>query len=83
MGARPEMRDMVRRHYVTIAPSDLRIESSNLGSRAGVVGALAVALNRLHNQLFGVQDITGALTLPGSVSLENGFRPLRPAEAAQ
>ena len=64
IGARKEMVDLVRRHYAVIAPAPLAIAPSTLGSRAGLMGALAVALNRLHNQLFGVQDLTGALTLP-------------------
>ncbi len=64
IGARNEMVALVRQHYETITPAPLDIAPAALGSRAGLVGALAVALNRLHNQLFGVKDLTGALRLP-------------------
>lgn len=74
IGARDEMVALVRHHYGVIAPAPLTIAASALGSRAGLVGALAVALNRLHNQLFGIHDLTGALTLPS---------PTPVAEAAQ
>ena len=76
IGARGEMVELVRQHYAAISPAPLVIEPSALGSRAGLMGALAVALNRMHNQLFGVQDLTGALTLPH-------FAPAASAEAAQ
>ena len=75
IGARQEMVDLVRRHYAVIAPAPLAIEPSTLGSRAGLVGALAVALNRLHNQLFGVQDLTGALTLPSPAPMVSEAAP--------
>lgn len=77
IGVREEMVHLIRRHYAAIAPVALAITPSTLGSRAGLMGALAVALNRLHNQLFGVQDLTGALSLPSPPP------PLIAAEAAQ
>ena len=39
------------------------------GKRAGVVGALSVALRRLHDDVFGVAELAAALPLPTPRSL--------------
>jgi predicted NBD/HSP70 family sugar kinase len=44
----------------------IEVRASTLGTRAGVVGAVAVALNRLYDELFGLSDLPGALSLPSS-----------------
>jgi hypothetical protein len=35
-----------------------------LGDRATLVGAIAIALHRLHNELFGVPDLSAELGPP-------------------
>jgi hypothetical protein len=47
-----------------LAPRPVEIRTSTLGKRAGVVGALSVALNKLHDELFSVADLAAALPLP-------------------
>lgn len=47
------------------SPSAHIFAFSALGSRATLVGALGVALNHLHNPLFGLMALPGDLTLPG------------------
>ena len=44
-------------------PVDIRV--SALGSRAGLVGAVSLAVNRLHNALFGMSGLPKALRVPG------------------
>jgi len=64
IGIRPEMRDLIepalRRCMIDPPP----VDCSSLGNRATLIGALAVGLNRLHNTLFGAQDLPGDLPLP-------------------
>ncbi|HXS21999.1 MAG TPA: ROK family transcriptional regulator [Steroidobacteraceae bacterium] len=64
VGARTDFADKVARVLLRLAPRPVEIRSSTLGKRAGVVGALSVALNRLHDELFGVADLAAALPLP-------------------
>lgn len=64
VGARPDFADKVARVLLRLAPRPVEIRTSTLGKRAGVVGALSVALNKLHDELFGVADLAGALPLP-------------------
>ena len=54
IGARPELIDAVRRILPRCTPSPPRVVASVLGSRAGLVGALGVAVDRMHDALFGV-----------------------------
>lgn len=64
IGVRPELIDRVRRHLPSVSARPVKIMPSLLGSRAGLVGALSAAINRLHNDLFGVSDLPGELALP-------------------
>jgi predicted NBD/HSP70 family sugar kinase len=64
VGARTDFADKVARVLLRLAPRPVEIRTSTLGKRAGVVGALSVALNRLHDELFGVADLAAALPLP-------------------
>jgi len=64
VGARPDFADQVARVLSRIATRPVEIRASTLGKRAGVVGALSVALNKLHDELFGVADLAAALPLP-------------------
>jgi predicted NBD/HSP70 family sugar kinase len=64
IGARPELvartRDFARRYM----PEQLRIEPSALGSRAAIVGAVGMALTRLHDGLFRLASTQGRYKLP-------------------
>jgi len=47
-----------------VAPRQVEVRTSSLGKRAGVVGALSVALRRLHDEFFGVAELATTLPLP-------------------
>ncbi len=64
VGARPDFADKVARVLLQLAPRPVEIRTSTLGKRAGVVGALSVALRRLHDDAFGVAELAAALPLP-------------------
>src|SRR5581483_5437016 len=64
VGARPDFADKVARVLLQLAPRQVEIRTSTLGRRAGVVGALSVALRRLHDEFFGVAELAAALPLP-------------------
>ena len=64
VGARPDFADKVARVLLRLAPRPVEIRTSMLGKRAGVVGALSVALNKLHDELFGVAELAAVLPLP-------------------
>ena len=54
IGVRPELVEAVRRFLPRCTPDPPPVEASILGSRAGLVGALGVAVDRMHDTLFGV-----------------------------
>jgi predicted NBD/HSP70 family sugar kinase len=64
VGARPDFADKVARVLLQLAPRPVEIRTSTLGKRAGVVGALSVALRRLHDDAFGVAELAAAMPLP-------------------
>ena len=64
VGARPDFADKVARVLLRLAPRPVEIRTSTLGKRAGVVGAMSVALSRLHDELFGVAELAATLLLP-------------------
>lgn len=68
IGVRQELIDAVRRMLPRCTPSPPRVEASALGSRAGLVGALGVAVDRMHDALFGVG-------LPATPLLAPSLRP--------
>ena len=57
IGARPELVDRVRTLLEDVSPMPVSIEASTLGPRAAVAGATAVGLSRLHNTLFGLEEV--------------------------
>jgi predicted NBD/HSP70 family sugar kinase len=69
IGARPEFAKRVSVELSRISSRPIEIRPSALGNGAGVVGALAVALHRLHEDLFGIAELTGALPLPAPKTL--------------
>ena len=64
VGARPDFADKVARMLSQLAPRPVEVRTSTLGKRAGVVGALSVALRRLHDDVFGVADLAAEMPLP-------------------
>lgn len=64
IGSRPDFADKVMRVLRQLAPRPVEIRVSMLGRRAGVVGALSVALRRLHDEFFGIAELAGSLSLP-------------------
>ena len=64
IGARPDFADKVARVLMQISPRRVEIRTSVLSKRGGVVGALSVALRRLHAEYFGVAELAADLPLP-------------------
>ena len=64
VGSRPDFADKVARVVGQLARQPVEVRTSTLGRRAGVVGALSVALRRLHRDAFGVAELAAALPLP-------------------
>lgn len=64
IGARADFSDKVARELLPILPRPVEIRTSTLGKRAGVVGAVSVALRSLHEQIFGIGKLAEALPLP-------------------
>ena len=72
IGARPELIERLERLLPLCMARPTPIARSVLQERATIVGALATGLSRLHNQLFGVADLPGALDLPPPPDAANG-----------
>jgi predicted NBD/HSP70 family sugar kinase/predicted transcriptional regulator len=69
IGSRPEILERVKTMMAAMSPlRGVELRSSQLGHRGGVIGALAVALSAVHQELFGVPEITPALALPAQVT---------------
>ncbi len=64
VGARPELAERVRAAMGSLYARPIDIRVSALGARAGLVGALSLAANRLHNDLFGMTKAPKELSLP-------------------
>ena len=64
IGARAELVDEVRALFAGCMTTPVPVEASALGNRAGIVGALAIAISNVHNRLFGPAGLPKALALP-------------------
>ena len=65
IGARTELIERVRALLEGVSPAPAEIEASALGPQAAITGATAVGLGRLHNTLFGLEDVPETeMTLP-------------------
>jgi len=64
IGARPEFTERFTRMLLQLTPRPVEIRASALGKRAGVVGALSVALRRLHDEFFGIAELAAPFPLP-------------------
>jgi predicted NBD/HSP70 family sugar kinase len=69
IGGRGEFLDRLQIHLSRCARRPPEIRASALQNRAGVIGALAVALNWLHEDMFGLPDLPGELPLPSPKTL--------------
>jgi predicted NBD/HSP70 family sugar kinase len=72
IGQRREIIDLVREKLEKCAPREIEVRASALENRAAVIGALAAALNQLHDALFSVPDLPGELALPAPKALSAG-----------
>ena len=64
IGIRPELVERVRQRMGAVFARKATICASALGARAGVVGAVSLAVHRLHNDLFGISGLPNELALP-------------------
>jgi predicted NBD/HSP70 family sugar kinase len=64
IGSRPELVDRITDNAARLIPRPVEIRASALGNRASMIGALSVAVTHLHEELFGVADLSGPLPLP-------------------
>jgi len=72
VGGRPGFAVRVTEHLAQISSRSIEIRPSTLSNRATITGALAVALSRLHEDLFGIADLPGALALPAPTTVSDG-----------
>jgi predicted NBD/HSP70 family sugar kinase len=64
LGGHQDFVARVQPHLALCAPRPIELKESALKNRAGMVGAIAAALNTLHESLFGLEDLPGELPLP-------------------
>ena len=64
IGGRPEFAGRVAQQLSLVCSRSIEIRPSALSNRATITGALAIALSRLHEDLFGITDLPGAMALP-------------------
>lgn len=53
IGSNPQLIDPVRKSLAEIAPFDIRVETSVLGDRASVIGAVAAGVEQIQQTLYG------------------------------
>lgn len=58
IGANPLLIDPVRQHLTRLVPNPPRVESSTLGDRASLEGAIALALHRIRGELLSPSEWT-------------------------
>ena len=64
IGIRQELLERVRGLVARCLPRRIPLEPAALGDRATLMGAIATALNQLHNELFGLPELLGELGPP-------------------
>jgi len=64
IGARPELKLRIDEHLGRCMREPVRIELSELGNRATLIGAIGSALDLVHRSLFGIGKDAGPLALP-------------------
>lgn len=68
IGVRSELIERVRAAMRPLYARQVDLRTSALGARAGLVGAVSLAVNRLHNELFGMSGVPKELSLPAYVA---------------
>jgi predicted NBD/HSP70 family sugar kinase len=66
IGIRPELVERVQARMGAVFARKATICASALGARAGLVGAVSLAVRRLHNDLFGVSGLPRELAFPAT-----------------
>lgn len=64
IGTRPELTERISYYLANCAPHPIAVKTSLLGPQSTLTGAVAIALNKLHNELFGMPDISKKIQLP-------------------
>ncbi|MBV8473793.1 MAG: ROK family protein, partial [Hyphomicrobiales bacterium] len=66
IGVRPELVERVQKRIGAVFARKTMIRASALGAKAGLVGAISLAIHKLHNELFGISGLPRELTLPAT-----------------
>jgi len=66
IGIRPELVERVQKRMGAVFARKAAIRASALGARAGLVGAVSLAVHSLHNDQFGISGLPSELTLPAA-----------------
>ncbi|KPF44488.1 ROK family transcriptional regulator [Rhizobium sp. AAP43] len=64
VGRHPLVERLIQQALPACTKRTISVEASTLGSRATLMGAVAIALNQLHNALFSPQDLPTEMRLP-------------------
>ncbi len=68
VGRHPLMVRFIQEALPACTKRTISVEASTLASRATLIGAVAIALNQLHNDLFSPQDLPSEMRLPPPVA---------------
>jgi predicted NBD/HSP70 family sugar kinase len=66
IGIRPELVTRVQARMSAVFAREVTIRASALGARASLVGAVSLAVRRLHSDQFGISDAPGEVTFPAA-----------------
>ncbi|TRL34920.1 ROK family protein [Rhizobium straminoryzae] len=64
VGRHPFLLSLIRAELPRLTRRMISLEPSALGPRATLIGAIAIALNQLHNALFSPQELPSEMRLP-------------------
>ena len=64
IGIQPELVMRVQRRMSAVFARKVAIRASALGARAGLIGAVSLAVRRLHSDQFGISSVPSELTFP-------------------
>lgn len=68
VGRHPLMVRFIQEALPSCTRRTIVVEASSLGPRATLMGAVAIALNQLHNTLFSPQDLPSEMRLPTTLA---------------
>jgi predicted NBD/HSP70 family sugar kinase len=69
IGSRSELVNLISNCVGDLIPRPSEVWASALGNRASMIGAVSVAVTQLHEELFGVAELSGPLPLPAPKSM--------------